>query len=207
MTALTYISAILLAGGRSSRFKKDKALIPWEGKPLILRQIEMLKPIFNEIIVVTGDERRYENMLDVTVVEDLIKGKGPLGGIHAGLSFSSNDYNLILPCDMPMLDEKVISLLLEEIEDWARIILPVVRGYVEPLVGIYHRDCIPFAEMLLRGGKLKVLGLMDFVPTKLIPEDKVLEVDPELTSFLNLNRPEDLYFYFGDGEHGPSIPS
>jgi len=191
MTELN-VSAIVLAGGRSSRFKRDKALILWEGKPLIVRQVDMLKGLFDEIIVVTGDDRRYEDLLDVIVVDDLIKGKGPLGGIHAGLSSSSNDYNLILPCDMPLLDERVISLLLDEIDGQARIILPVVRGYVEPLVGIYHRDCIPFAEMLLRGGKLKVLGLMDFVPTKLIPESRVLEVDPDLTSFLNLNRPEDL---------------
>ncbi len=191
MTELN-VSAIVLAGGRSSRFKRDKALILWEGKPLIVRQVDMLKGLFDEIIVVTGDDRRYEDLLDVIVVDDLIKGKGPLGGIHAGLSSSSNDYNLILPCDMPLLNEKVISLLLDEIDGQARIILPVVRGYVEPLVGIYHRDCIPFAEMLLRGGKLKVLGLMDFVPTKLIPESRVLEVDPDLTSFLNLNRPEDL---------------
>ena len=191
MTELN-VSAIVLAGGRSSRFKRDKALILWEGKPLIVRQVDMLKGLFDEIIVVTGDDRRYEDLLDVIVVDDLIKGKGPLGGIHAGLSSSSNDYNLIVPCDMPLLDERVISLLLDEIDGRARIILPVVRGYVEPLVGIYHRDCIPFAEMLLKGGKLKVLGLMDFVPTKLIPESRVLEVDPDLTSFLNLNRPEDL---------------
>jgi len=191
MTKLN-VSAIVLAGGRSSRFKRDKALILWEGKPLIVRLVDMLKRMFGEIIVVTGDDRRYEDLLDVIVVDDLIKGKGPLGGIHAGLSSSSNDYNLIVPCDMPLLDERVISLLLDEIDGRARIILPVVRGYVEPLVGIYHRDCIPFAEMLLKGGKLKVLGLMDFVPTKLIPESRVLEVDPDLTSFLNLNRPEDL---------------
>ncbi|MCD6506951.1 molybdenum cofactor guanylyltransferase [Candidatus Poribacteria bacterium] len=191
MTKLN-VSAIVLAGGRSSRFKRDKALILWEGKPLIVRQVDMLKGLFDEIIVVTGNERRYEELIDVKVVKDLIKGKGPLGGIHAGLSSSSNDYNLILPCDMPLLNEKVISLLLDEINGRSRIILPVVRGYVEPLVGIYHRDCIPFAEMLLRGGKLKVLGLMDFVPTKLIPENRVLEVDPNLTSFLNLNSPEDL---------------
>jgi len=191
MTELN-VSAIVLAGGRSSRFKRDKALILWEGKPLIVRLVDMLKRMFGEIIVVTGDDRRYEDLLDVIVVDDLIKGKGPLGGIHAGLSSSSNDYNLILPCDMPLLNEKVISLLLDEVDGRSRIILPVVRGYVEPLVGIYHRDCIPFAEMLLRGGKLKVLGLMDFVPTKLIPESRVLEVDPDLTSFLNLNRPEDL---------------
>ena len=191
MTKLN-VSAIVLAGGRSSRFKRDKALILWEGKPLIVRQVDMLKGLFDEIIVVTGNERRYEELIDVKVVKDLIKGKGPLGGIHAGLSSSSNDYNLILPCDMPLLNEKVISLLLDEINGRSRIILPVVRGYVEPLVGIYHRDCIPFAEMLLRGGKLKVLGLMDFVPTKLIPENRVLEVDPNLTSFLNLDSPEDL---------------
>ncbi|HEX30528.1 TPA: molybdenum cofactor guanylyltransferase [Candidatus Poribacteria bacterium] len=191
MTELN-VSAIVLAGGRSSRFKRDKALILWEGKPLIVRLVDMLKRMFGEIIVVTGDDRRYEDLLDVIVVDDLIKGKGPLGGIHAGLSSSSNDYNLILPCDMPLLNEKVISLLLDEIDGRSRIILPVVRGYVEPLVGIYHRDCIPFAEMLLRGGKLKVLGLVDFVPTKLIPENRVLEVDPNLTSFLNLNSPEDL---------------
>ena len=191
MTELN-VSAIVLAGGRSSRFKRDKALVLWEGKPLIVRLVDMLKRMFGEIIVVTGDDRRYEDLLDVIVVDDLIKGKGPLGGIHAGLSSSSNDYNLILPCDMPLLNEKVISLLLDEIDGRSRIILPVVRGYVEPLVGIYHRDCIPFAEMLLRGGKLKVLGLVDFVPTKLIPENRVLEVDPNLTSFLNLNSPEDL---------------
>jgi molybdopterin-guanine dinucleotide biosynthesis protein A len=185
------ISAIILAGGNSTRFKKDKALLKWEGEYLLVRQVNLLKSMFDEVLVVTGDERRYDGLVDARVVEDLVKGKGPLGGIHAGLSFSSNDCNLVIPCDLPFLRKEVLLLLIDRFDGQAQVILPVARGYIEPLVGIYHRSCLPSIERLLRGNRLKVLELLGLVPFRLIPEPDILKVDPDLRSFFNLNSPDD----------------
>ena len=182
------VSGIVLAGGNSSRFKTDKALLKWDGEPLLLRQVRLLKSLLEEVIVAGGKRRRVDGAI---AVEDLIKGKGPLGGIHAGLKASSNDYNLIIPCDLPFLRGEVLSMLLDEIDGRSWVILPVVRGYVEPLVGVYHRGCLPHIEELLKSDRLKVTELLSLVPFKLIPEERVLRVDPDLRSFFNLNTPRD----------------
>lgn len=182
------VSGIVLAGGSSSRFKTDKALLKWEGEPLLLRQVRLLKSLFEEVIVAG---RRCYQLDGALAVEDLIKGRGPLGGIHAGLSASSNDYNLVIPCDLPFLQRDVLLMLLEEIDGRARVILPIVKGYVEPLVGIYHKGCLPHIERLLKSGRLKVMELLNLVPFKLIPEERILRADPDLRSFFNLNTPRD----------------
>jgi len=185
------LSAILLCGGRSRRMGRDKGLIEWQGEPLIVRLATLLQGLFQEVLVVTGRERRYTDLLDLPILEDKIEGIGPLGGIYTGLLHSAHDYNLVIACDMPLIKPELIALLVEEIdESW--IIIPQVRRSLEPLLAIYSKRCLPAIEQLISSKRLKLQGLCELVPTKIVPEERLREADPKLESFLNLNAPEDL---------------
>ncbi|MFQ6033462.1 MAG: molybdenum cofactor guanylyltransferase, partial [Candidatus Bipolaricaulia bacterium] len=117
---MSNLSGILLCGGRAARMGRDKGLIEWEGEPLIARLAKLLQGLFQEVLVVTGRERRYQDLLDLPILEDRIKGAGPLGGIYTGLLHSSNDYTLVVACDMPLIRPELIELLAGEIDgSWA----------------------------------------------------------------------------------------
>jgi len=186
------LSGILLCGGRSERMGQDKGLIAWEGEPLVVRLAMLLQGLFQEVLVVTGRERRYTDLLDLPILEDKIKGIGPLGGAYTGLLASKHEYNLVAACDMPRVKPELISLLVSETERSSWIIIPQVRGYLEPLLAIYSKRCLPAIEQLISSKRLKLQGLCELVPTKVIPEEKLRKVDPELESFFNLNAPQDL---------------
>jgi len=185
------ISAILLCGGCSVRMGRDKGLIEWEGQPLVVRLASLLQGLFEEVLVVTGQGPRYRELLDLPILEDRVKGLGPLGGLYTALLASSNEYNLVAACDMPRLKPELLALLAREI-DGSWLIIPQVRGYLEPLPAIYSKRCLPTVEQLLSSGKPKLQELGELVPTKIVPEGELRKADPKLESFFNLNVPEDL---------------
>lgn len=188
------VTGIVLAGGRSRRLGRDKALLCFEGEPLVARAVRFLKGLCPEVLVITGEERRYADLLDVPVLEDLVKGKGPLGGLYTALVASSHDYNLVLACDMPLLEPRLLVLLLERIAlaPRAGAIVPEVGGQLEPFPGVYRRSCAIKIRELLARGCLRVHDLFELVPTAVVAEEEIRAADPGLRSFINLNRPEEL---------------
>lgn len=185
-------SAILLCGGRSTRMGRDKGLLEWEGRPLIVHAAELLQSMFQEVLLVAGDKKRYAGLLNLPILGDRIAGLGPLGGIYTGLLASSNGWNFVLACDMPRVRPTLIALLLSEIEEAYKVVVPRVRGHFEPLLAFYHKDCLPQIECLIAAGTLKPIELYALVPTKVVPQGRLRRVDPDLESFSNLNAPEDL---------------
>ena len=187
------IGAILLCGGRSARMGQDKGLVEWDGQPLVVRAARLLRGLSVEVLAVTGYSRRYVELLEplgVTVLADRVPGLGPLGGIHTGLLHSKREYNLVLACDMPLVEPALLELLIDEISPEFAVIVPQVRGFFEPLLAIYSRRCLPAIEGLLAAGKRKPIDLYGLAPIKVVPEEKLRRIDPELKSFFNLNVPE-----------------
>lgn len=83
------ISGIILAGEKSSRFGQDKAFVEFQSRPWIEILVDKLKKMFSEILIVTNQPHKF-HYLKLSVISDLIKNKGPLGGIYTGLYFSKN---------------------------------------------------------------------------------------------------------------------
>lgn len=188
---VAHLSAILLCGGRSERMGLDKGLIEWAGRPLVVRLAELLEGLFEEVLVITGQERRYTDLLELPILEDRIKGLGPLGGIYTGLLAARNDCSLVAACDMPQIKPELIELLVGEVNR-SSIIVPRVHGYMEPLLAVYSKRCLPAIEQLINSGKPKLHDLCELVPTKIIPEERLRAVDPQLEGFFNINLPDDL---------------
>ena len=183
------LGAILLCGGRSRRMGRDKGLIEWEGEPLVVRAARLLRGFSTEVLVVTGTAVRYRELLDLPVLPDAIPNLGPLGGIYTGLLHARHEYNLVLACDMPLVRPKLLELLISEVSPEFAVIVPRVREFFEPLLAIYTKRCLPAIERLLAAGKRKPTDLYGLVPTKIVPEERLREVDPKLESFFNLNLP------------------
>ncbi len=103
-------TAIILAGGKSSRMGFDKQFLIINEKRVMEIVISKLRAEFKEIIIVTNKPESYKNLAD-KVVSDIIKGKGPLSGLHAGLKHSSSKYSYFIACDMPNINIEYIRYM------------------------------------------------------------------------------------------------
>ncbi|MBC3759653.1 molybdenum cofactor guanylyltransferase [Hyunsoonleella sp. SJ7] len=136
MTDKISITGIILAGGKSSRMGTDKGLLKLNGKYFVQYSIDALKPLVSEILIVS-DNTDYD-AFGLKRVEDRIKDAGPVSGIYSGLEASKTDYNLVLSCDIPMISNKVLKLLVHAIDNTSEIIQAESDGKSMPLIAIYR---------------------------------------------------------------------
>jgi molybdopterin-guanine dinucleotide biosynthesis protein A len=201
------LNAIILAGGQGLRFGSDKAEMVIEGKSVLEALIDKLSEVCQGIIVVSNARNTIshvhgDNYPNVKVVGDVICGIGPLGGIHAGLSASDTQHNLVLACDMPFINIGFIRYMISQIrqEDMAHI--PVIHNRAEPLCGIYAKGCIREIKWLadtntvtFQGKKARefcILRLLDRVGVRYIEEETIRQFDPQGHMFFNINTLQDM---------------
>ena len=110
-----FASAIILAGGQSSRMGFDKQFLQIKERRVMEIVISKLKKEFDEIIIVTNKPECYTDF-DDKIVSDIIKGMGPLSGLHVGLKNSSSNYAYFIACDMPNINIDYIRYMKKNIE-------------------------------------------------------------------------------------------
>jgi molybdopterin-guanine dinucleotide biosynthesis protein A len=186
-------NVIILAGGKSLRLGHDKVLEKVGNKTLLERAVSRVDSLGRKIIVVTAGER---NLLQpahpkLKIVKDILPGKGSLGGIYTGLVTSDSYYNLVVACDMPFLNQPLLSYMLE-VSDGFDFVLPKADGLFEPLHAVYSRNCITPIESILGKGKRAIIELFNFVKVRHIEEAEIDRFDPQHLSFFNINTKEDL---------------
>ena len=184
------MTGIILAGGKNTRIAEEKAFIQLEGgQPLIARIIEVLRGLFPEVLIVANRREAYLEY-ELPVVEDLIKGKGPLGGIFTGLCLSTSKYNFVVGCDMPFIEASLVKFMVEGCEDYD-VVIPEIGGEVEPLLALYSKNCIPVISEHLMRDNLKTREILDKLKVKRIGKKEIERFDPRRLSFFNLNTPAD----------------
>lgn len=185
------VTGVILAGGLNSRFDgENKAFFTLGGRRIIEPIIEVFQSVFDEILVVTNDPMRYLEW-DVDVVTDLLPVKSSLTGIHAGLFYASTPYIFVTACDTPFIKKELVSLVLAGIAPGVAAVIPETPSGAEPLFAAYATDTLPAVESAVRDGKFKIQRVFRRMRVKKIPVNRVLSVDPELTSFFNINTAED----------------
>lgn len=183
-------SAIVLAGGKSSRMGFDKQLIEIDQVPIVVYIGRRLKKFFDQIIIVTNTPELYEGE-GFLVISDIYPGHGPISGIHAGLSASNSTLNYVTACDMPIISEVYLKRLLELVEEDDVYGAIVKRGiYIEPMNGIYSKDLLPEIESRIMENKFALRHLIEGNNFVCVDEDMLEGIDADV--FLNLNIPEDL---------------
>jgi molybdopterin-guanine dinucleotide biosynthesis protein A len=184
------ISAVILAGGRSTRLGQNKALLKVNSQPLIERIMDRLAQVSDEIIIVTNDVERYEH-LEATIVADVYPGKAALGGIHSGLQAASHSHSLVVGCDMPFLNVPLLRYM-QRLAPGHDVVIPRVAQYVEALHAIYAKSCLPHIERQLEAGDLQITGLFSAVRVAYVDQEEIEAFDPDHLSFFNINSQADL---------------
>ncbi|WP_099188284.1 molybdenum cofactor guanylyltransferase [Tepidibacter mesophilus] len=183
-------SAVILAGGKSSRMKFDKQFLEINGVRLIDVLIEKLKMEFEEIIIVTNKKEFYKDY-KVKIVSDEIKDKGPLGGIHIGLKNSSSEYVYFIACDMPIVNIDYVRYMKSIIKDVDACVTKS-QNHVEPLNSFYNKRIINDIKKHLYTDKKSLFSFLNKMNTMYINESKAREFSPKWDMFKNLNTQEDL---------------
>ncbi|MBD1936943.1 molybdenum cofactor guanylyltransferase [Microcoleus sp. FACHB-68] len=158
------LSAIVLAGGQSSRMGRDKALIAPQGVPLLKQIYEIAVKCASPVYVVTPWPERYQDILPNSCrfireepLPDETEPHGPLVGLAQGLAQVQTQWVLVLACDLPRLRVEVLQSwigLLGDVEDDAIALLPRDAKGWQPLCGFYRHSCLPaLQEFINQGGR------------------------------------------------------
>jgi len=157
-------SAVILAGGQSSRTMCDKTMLLVNKRPLIEHIYEQLKPHFPEILISANDLDKYA-FLGTPIVPDFRPGQGPLMGIASALLASRNDLIFTIAADIPEIDIYLVTRMLKKASQFDCVV-PVIDGTkLEPLFAIYKKTVFPTIKQLLAIGERKVLNLFSRVNT------------------------------------------
>ena len=183
------MECFILAGGQSRRFGSDKLLEPINSKRTIDYVVASAKKVFPKVYVVAKNKRKFGN-LGVPIVEDLMHDQTPLVGIYTALELSSGERVAILSGDMPLMKPEVLRLLKERAREPVTVFR--IGGKVYPLVGVYSSSLKDELLEFLKEGKRRVMDFLGRVGCSYIEEDEVKGVDPEFSSFVNMNTREDL---------------
>lgn len=188
--SLKGVTGVVLAGGKSTRYGTNKAFAEIQGIRLVERTIRVMGSVFQRLLIVTNtpDEFAY---LDLPMVEDLIKGFGPLGGIYTGLEAIDDEAGFFVACDMPFLRENFLRHMVSLRGDHDAVV-PRVRWMVEPLHALYAKKCLPAIRESIHSREYQILKFFQKIKVRYVEEEEIRRVDPDLKSFFNINRPEDL---------------
>ncbi len=187
---MTYenITAVVLAGGRSSRMGRNKAFLKLGHKTMIETIVESLQKIFRNVIVVTNTPEKYTMLNQVEFIQDIIdtKEKKSLIGLYSGLVASKTDYVFVTGCDMPFVNIEFIKYMIESIKD-EDIVVPFCYDHYEPLYAIYGKRCIPGFKELIEKNKFKIIDIFKNLNVKEIQKSEIRKFDKNTLCFKNIN--------------------
>jgi molybdopterin-guanine dinucleotide biosynthesis protein A len=148
-------TAIIMAGGSSSRMGTDKSILPLEGKPMIERICERLYGTFSQVLISAGDTDKFA-FLGHQVVADRMQSQGPLMGIASALEASANEINFVMACDIPYINLSFIRKMLAEAVDVDMVIPVGSDGKYEPLFAVYCKSALAAINDVLASGRRKI---------------------------------------------------
>jgi len=184
-----HIAGVILTGGSSKRYGKNKAFLEIGGIRLIDRITEDMKNIFKRVILVTNDKKGYE-YLGIPVVEDLITGLGPIGGIYTGLMSIPSQAGFFVACDMPCINRQLVRYMVD-IQDNHAAVVPSVANEIEPLHAIYAQSCLGPIRDLIDSKRYQVRLVYDQIPVRYVKEGEIRRFGSPTRAFLNINTPDE----------------
>lgn len=183
------LTAFVLAGGKSTRMGSDKAFLPWEDGTLLSHAMKVVAAVTPNSRI-AGDAKKFASF--GAVVEDLYRDRGPLGGIHAALSSTTTDLNLMLAVDLPLIEPLFLQFMIGLAQDTDAVVtLPRADGGLQPLCAVYRREFEQPAEQALQAGRNKIDALFVKVKTRIIESDELTRAGFSAAMFRNLNAPEE----------------
>ncbi|MHC4474652.1 MAG: molybdenum cofactor guanylyltransferase [Planctomycetota bacterium] len=152
-------TAIIMAGGGSTRMGQDKSMLPIRGQPMIARIYDQLRPHFAQILVSANDACKY-GFLGAEVILDRTADRGPLMGIASALKASANDVNFVMACDIPEIDIAFVRAMIRQLRD-NDVVLPMTgSSRYEPLLAVYKKGLLATIEHSLAAGKNRIMDAL-----------------------------------------------
>lgn len=149
-------TAIIMAGGQSTRMGRDKSMLQLKGRPMIELLFDRLAPNFDRILISANDPDKF-SFLGAEVVPDRIAGRGPLMGIASALAASPTGINFVIACDIPRFDITIIRWMLREAADFDAVVPRIGPDQYEPLFAVYNKSALGAMEKALSSGKTRVM--------------------------------------------------
>ena len=159
------ISTAVLAGGRSSRLGRNKALLPLHGKTLIEKVIDEARCCTGAVTIITNSPDEYAH-LGYPCRGDILPGGGPLSGIHAALTHCGTEYVLVVSCDIPLVNRELFESLIAALP--GHDIVMFKHKHFEPLCALYRRTCLAALEDLIAHGEHRIIDLFPSLQVKVL---------------------------------------
>lgn len=189
------ITGVLLAGGQSRRMGLDKRFLELEGRTLLERTLSAMDAVFSDVlVVVAGPDPRLDS-LSRRVVTDLIPNCAALGGLYTGLSLAGTPRIFAVAADMPLLNPAMMTRIVA-LGGHADVAMVRLASGLQPMHAMYSKACLPHLQRMAAAGDLTIQNLSRIpdLSVRIISEEEVVDIDPRLLSFLNINTPADLEF-------------
>ena len=187
------VTAIILAGGKNLRLGRPKALEVIGGKTIIERVVERLKPVTNQMLIVTSSGKPdMPGTNGAEFLADIYPGYGPLGGIYTGMMSSKNTLNIAVACDMPFLNTRLLKYMVEQAGDYDAVVPKLDGDMIEPLHAIYSKNCLQTFRERLENRQLSIHSFIHSLRVRYIEKAESERFDPRLYSFFNVNYQADL---------------
>jgi molybdopterin-guanine dinucleotide biosynthesis protein A len=187
-------SGIILAGGAGRRMGCDKTSLDLGGSTSLEKVARTVSALCSDIVIAAGPHPAHQmHGLAPAWVADPPGASGPLAGLTAGLAAASHKTALVVACDMPFLNARLLSHLLELL-DGCDAVVPMAGGRAQPLHAAYSRRCLAPAGALLRLGARSMRELLPRLRVRYLEESRCRELDPDGLSTFNMNTPRDYRF-------------
>lgn len=181
------MTGVVLAGGRSRRMGTDKALLEWDGTPLVDVVAGALAECCAEVLIASGDGVRLGRPGEIA---DAVPDAGPLGGVLAAMESAAHPLLAVVAVDMPHASAAVLRALADALGD-ADAVVPVVQGRTHPLHAVYRTRVAPLVRAYLEDGGRSVMGLLEGISVREAGVEVWDAVDPAGRFAVNVNRPAD----------------
>ncbi len=181
-------SAVILAGGRSARMGTDKASLAWGGATIVEAIAAELARGFADLVVITGTHGVPH--LAAAVIRDAEPFRGPVPALRRGLDAVHAPFAFVCACDLPLLKAEV-ALALYAMAFGYDAAIPVVGNQPQVLAAVYAKGCMPALDAMIARGEHRLREIVGLINARMVSEDELRPYDPELTSFLNVNTPQD----------------
>ncbi len=191
-------TAVVLAGGRSARMGRNKAMLDVGGGPMIEQIVRMLQSMFDEVMVSVAGGEPY-GFLGVPLVTDRVSNAGPLAGILSGLEAASHDSCLFVACDIPEVSPRFVNRLMRQADRHDAVVPRYADGRIEPVCAVYRKSLLPAIHEVFENGGRKIREAYAGANVYYLPVD-------EDESIANLNTPDEYRAYVNGrcepGGHG-----
>jgi len=185
--------AAVLAGGAGRRFGGgEKGLALFRGKPMITRALKAVNGTVQSTVIIANRPELYSTF-GLSVYPDVIRGMGPLSGLHAAFHHTGASGILLLACDMPLVSAEMVKFLAGRAEDApGDAVIPIANGKEQGLFAVYRRRALDKHLARIAAASIQFDEFRRAIEKTLIGEDELRKVEPGLASFINVNSKADL---------------